>query len=144
MIKTDWFKSSLLLPGTSCILRQNICQYSVQNGQQMFISLCHRLWKARAFPIESRNEAYETLSLLFVRDDISQTCICNNAKDLVQSKLHPKLKRTESFETLELFTHWLNAAKNRSEHLRKKVVVSCCGLEHQSACGMTTLNWKPI
>ena len=34
---------SLFLPGKSCILRHDVCRYSVQNGQQMCTSICHRL-----------------------------------------------------------------------------------------------------
>ena len=38
------------LCGTSCILRHDVCQYSVQKGQQMCTSLCHRLWMDKSFP----------------------------------------------------------------------------------------------
>ena len=30
----------------------------------------------------------------------------------------------------------------RLKSLRKELVISCCGPEHQSACGMTTLSWE--
>ena len=44
MIQNKLSQSLLLSPGTSCILRHDICQYSVQKGQQVCISICHRPW----------------------------------------------------------------------------------------------------
>ena len=47
---------------------------------------------ARAFPMAFRSEAHETLSLLFARDGVPPACICNNTKEVEQSKLYHKLK----------------------------------------------------
>ena len=47
---------------------------------------------ARAFKMESRSEAHETLLLLFVRDSVPKTCICNNAKEIIQVMFNKKLK----------------------------------------------------
>ena len=42
---------------------------------------------SRAFPMASGSEAYETLSLLFVRDGVPLTCICDSARELVQGEV---------------------------------------------------------
>ena len=47
---------------------------------------------ARAFPMTSRSEAHETLSLLFARDGVLPDCVCDNTKDMIQGKLYQKLK----------------------------------------------------
>ena len=39
----------------------------------------------------SRNEAHESLSLLLVSDGVPLTCICDNAKEMIQGKFHQKL-----------------------------------------------------
>ena len=38
---------------------------------------------AKTFPMASRSEAHETFPLLFVKDGVPSTCICNNARELV-------------------------------------------------------------
>ena len=43
---------------------------------------------ARALPMASRSEASETLSLMIARDGVSSTCICNNAKEIIQDKFY--------------------------------------------------------
>ena len=47
---------------------------------------------ARAFPMTSRSEAHETLSLLFVTDGVPPACICDSVKEMIQGKLYQKLK----------------------------------------------------
>ena len=47
---------------------------------------------AKSFPMASRSEAKETLSLLFARKGILPTCICDNAKEMVQGKYYQKFK----------------------------------------------------
>ena len=47
---------------------------------------------ARAFPMASRSEAYETLLLVFAWDDVLPTCICNNDKEILQGKFYQKLQ----------------------------------------------------
>ena len=69
-----------------CVLGHDVCQHSVQKGQQMCTSICS------AFPMASRNEAHETLSLLFAWDGILLACICENAKEIIQGKFYQKLK----------------------------------------------------
>ena len=82
----------------------------------------------------SRSEAYETLTWLLVRDGVPPTCICFNAKELIQGKFYQKLKVAAChLKQLELYTPWSNAAEVRLKRLRKGLVVSCCSLEHQSA-----------
>ena len=51
-------------------------------------------WWARAFPMASRNEAHETLLLLFAWDGVTPACTCNNAKEMVQGKFYQKCKDT--------------------------------------------------
>ena len=46
----------------------------------------------RAFPIASRCEAYETLSLLFARNGVQPAFISDNAKEMIQGKFYQKLK----------------------------------------------------
>ena len=66
----------------------------------------------RAFPIAFRNEAYETLMLLFVRDEVLPACVCDNAKEMVQGKFYQKLKEAAChLKQLEPYTLWSNATK---------------------------------
>ena len=75
---------------------------------------------ARAFPMASRSEAHETLSLLFVRDGVPPTCICDNARELVQGKFHQKLKEAAChLRQLEPYTPWSNAAEREIKDLKK-------------------------
>ena len=77
---------------------QNLCYHCLAHpvfSDMMFASTVSRrgnrcakvystdLGWTRAFPMASRREAHETLSLLFVKDGVKPTCICNNAKELV-------------------------------------------------------------
>ena len=75
---------------------------------------------ARVFPMSSRSEAHETLSLLFVRDDVLSTCICDYAKEMIQGKFHQKLKDDAChLKQLELYTPWSNATKREIKELKK-------------------------
>ena len=75
---------------------------------------------ARAVPMASRSEAHETLSLLFVRDGVPPTCICDNARELVQGKFHQKLKKALChLKQLEPYTPWSNAAEREIKELKK-------------------------
>ena len=68
----------------------------------------------------SRSEAHKTLFLLFVKDGVPQTCICNNAKKLVQEKFNQKLKEAlHHLKQLELYTPWSNAAEREIKELKK-------------------------
>ena len=76
---------------------------------------------ARVFPMASRSEAHETLSLLFVRDDVPQTCICKNARELVKGKFHQKLKEAAChLKQLEPYIPSSNAAEREIEELKKR------------------------
>ena len=69
----------------------------------------------------SRNEAHETLSLLYVRDGVLPTCICDNAKEMVQGKFSQKLKEAAChFKKLKPYTSWSNAAERKIKELKKK------------------------
>ena len=75
---------------------------------------------ARAFPMASRSEAHETLSLLFVRDGVPLTCICDNAKELIQGKFHQKLKEGAChLKQLELYTPRSNATEREIKKLKR-------------------------
>ena len=75
---------------------------------------------ARAFPIASRSEAHEMLSLLFVRDGVPPTCIRDIARELVQGKFHQKLKEVACYlKQLEWCTPWSNAAEREIKELKK-------------------------
>ena len=100
-------------------------------GAKDVTSICHRLWMARAFPRASRSEAHETLSILFVRDGIPPTCICDNARELVQGKLNQKLKEAACHLTqLEPYPPWSNAAEREIKELKKG---ACCKLQKSRA-----------
>ena len=58
----------------------------------MCTSICHRLGWAGAFPMASRDEAHETLLLLFAKDDVPSAYICDNVKEMIQGKFYQKLK----------------------------------------------------
>ena len=75
---------------------------------------------ARAFPMASRSEAHETLSLLFVRDGVPPDCICDNAKEMLQCKFYQKLKEAEChLKQLEPYTPWSNAVEKEIKKLKK-------------------------
>ena len=74
----------------------------------------------RAFPMASRSEAHKTLSLLFVRDGVPPTYICNNAKEMIQGKFSEKLKDTAChLKQFEPYTPWSNAAEREINELKK-------------------------
>ena len=75
---------------------------------------------ARAFPIASRSEAHETLSLLYVKDGVPPTCIYNNARELIQRKFHQKLKNAAChLKELEPYTPWSKAGEREIKELKK-------------------------
>ena len=75
---------------------------------------------ASAFPMASISEAHETLSLLFMRDGVPLTCICDNAKEMVQGKFHQKLNESAChLKQLEPYTPWSNAAEREIKELKK-------------------------
>ena len=75
---------------------------------------------ARAFPMASRSEAHETLSLLFARDGVLPACFCNNAKEMVQGKFNQQLKDAAChLKQLESYTPWSNAAEREIKELKK-------------------------
>ena len=78
---------------------------------------------AKAFPMASRSKAHETSSLLFLRDGVPPTCICYNARELVQGEFHQKLKETVChLKQLEPYTLWSNAAEREIQELKKGAV----------------------
>ena len=69
----------------------------------------------------SRSEACKTLSLLFMRNDVPPTCICDNAKELIQGKFHQKLKEAAChLKQLEPYTPWSNATERDIKELKKE------------------------
>ena len=70
----------------------------------------------------SRNEAHETLLLLFARDGVPPACICNNAKEMVQGKFYLKLKDAAcDLKQLDPYTPWSNAAEREIKVLKRGV-----------------------
>ena len=66
---------------------------------------------ARAFPMASRREAHEILSLLSARYWVPPACLCNSAKEMKQGKFYQKLKEVAwHLKQLEPYTLWSNAA----------------------------------
>ena len=66
-----------------------------------------------------RSEAHETLSLLIARDCVSPAC-CDTAKEMIQGKIHYKLKDAAChLKHLDPYTPWSNAAERKIEELRK-------------------------
>ena len=73
-----------------------------------------------AFPRVFRSEAHKTLFLLFVRDGVPPTCICNNAKEIIQGKFSEKLKKAAChLKQFEPYTPWSNAAEKEKKELMK-------------------------
>ena len=78
---------------------------------------------ARAFPMASRSEAHETMSLLFARNGVPPACICNNAKKMVHGKFYQKLKGAAChLKHLDPYTLWSNAAEREIKELKKEQV----------------------
>ena len=74
---------------------------------------------ARAFPMASKSEAHETLLLLFVRNGVPPTCICNNAMEMIQGKFQQKLKEAAChLKQLEPCIPWSNAAEREIKELK--------------------------
>ena len=63
MIQNEWLQPSSSLTGTSCILRYNVCQCSVQKSNRCAQVYATDFRWARAFPMASKSEAHETLLL---------------------------------------------------------------------------------
>ena len=58
--------------------------------------------------------------LAFMKDGVSPTCICDNAKELVQGKFHQKLKEAVChLKQLEPYTPWSIAAEREIKELKK-------------------------
>ena len=75
---------------------------------------------ARAFPMASRSETHETLSLLFARDAVPPACICYNSKEMVQGKFYKKLKDAAcQIKQLEPYNPWSNAVEREIKELNK-------------------------
>ena len=76
---------------------------------------------ARVFSMASRNEAHETLLLLFARDGILSACICNNAKEMTQGKFYQKFKDAAChLKQLEPYTPRSNAAEREIKEFKKR------------------------
>ena len=75
---------------------------------------------ARAFPMASRSDAHEILSLLFVRHGVPPTCICDNAREMIQGEFSQNLKEAAChLKKLEPSTPWSNAAERDIKELKK-------------------------
>ena len=98
---------------------------------------------AMAFPMASRSKAHETLLLLFVRYGVTPTCICNNAKEMIECKFHQKLKEDAChLKQLESYTPWSNAAEREIKELKKG---AGCKLQSRGPRCLwdDCLDWKP-
>ena len=68
----------------------------------------------------SRSEAHETFTSLFVRDGVPPTCICGNAKEMIQGKFQQKLKDAAChLKQLEPYAPRSNAAEKKNKELKK-------------------------
>ena len=68
----------------------------------------------------SRDEAHETLLLLFAKNDVPSAYICDNVKEMIQGKFYQKLKDDAChLKQLEPFTSWSNAAEREIKELKK-------------------------
>ena len=75
---------------------------------------------ARAFPMASRSEAHEIMSLLFARDGVLPACIHDNTKEMLQDKFYQKLKDAAChLKKLEPYTPWSNAVEREIKELKK-------------------------
>ena len=74
----------------------------------------------RAHPMASRSEAKETFLLLFAKDGVSSSCICNNVKEMIQGKIYQKPQNTFcQLKQLESYMPWSNAAEQKIKELKK-------------------------
>ena len=81
---------------------------------------------ARAFQMASRSGAHENLSLLFVRDGVQPTCICDNAKEMIQGKFNQELNEVAChLKQLEPYPPWSNAAEREIKELKKGAGHKC-------------------
>ena len=63
-----------------------------------------------------------TLLLLFARDAVPSICICDDAKDIINGKLHQKLNDVACYlKELELYTTWSTATEREIKELKKGV-----------------------
>ena len=68
----------------------------------------------------SRNEAHETLLLLFARDGVPPACVCDNVKEMIQGKFYQKLNDSAChLKQLEPYTPWSNATESEIKKLKK-------------------------
>ena len=75
---------------------------------------------ARAFPVASRSEAYETLLLMITQDCILPAYICSNAKEMLQGKFYQELPNAAChLKQLEPYTPWSNTAEREIKELTK-------------------------
>ena len=76
-------------------------------------------WLTRSFPKASRSKVDEMSLLLFALDGSPSTCICNNAKDMVQRKFYESTKMLHV--TWKSWSHILSGhmLKKDSEKLKK-------------------------
>ena len=75
---------------------------------------------AIAFPMASRNEAHETLTLLVAGNGILSACICEYAKEMIKGKFYQKFKDAAcQLKQLEPCTQWPNAAERQIKELKK-------------------------
>ena len=62
-----------------------------------------------SFPLKLKSEAHEALSLLFQRDRVSPTVICDNAKEMVLGEFNRELKKAScQLKQTKPFTPWSN------------------------------------
>ena len=117
MIQNKLKESLLLLPGTSIFSDTMFASTVSRRGYRCAQVYATDFGWARPFWMASINETHETLSLLFDRDGFLPSCICDDAKEMVQSKFHQKLKDAAChLKQLEPYTIWANA-KEASMHL---------------------------
>ena len=67
-----------------------------------------------------RSEVHKTLSLLLARDGVPPACIYNNTREMIQGKVHQKLKDAAfHLKQLKPYTIWSNAAEREIKELKK-------------------------
>ena len=75
---------------------------------------------SHSFPMKLKSEAHEALSLLFQRNRVTPTVICDNAEEMIFGEFNRKLKEASChLKQTEPFTPWSNAVKREIKELKK-------------------------
>ena len=74
----------------------------------------------RAFPMQKKSDAHETLSLLFARDGVPSTMVVDNAKEQIQGKFKSKCREAHChLKGVESHSQWSDLAEGGIREMKK-------------------------